>query len=418
MTDDARDQNDGPVEPPEGSTTPTTPDEPTQAEPTQAEPAAGIEAAAAGEPPQDEPTAGVESPPTPSSPTPSIVLAPPSIFRDRELTPIEARRQAIERVQPKPWEPTDADLDPNRDDGWERAADHELIAVRPEDVILPPAFTPPAPSGTASGPAATATPLPADGGTHALPVADPTAAQRYLAPSTSALAWSKGGTAAPPASASLPSAPFTPFGAATASPLLSPIPSGAQPATAGAATAGAGIGAAAAIPPEAAAVAVAAGAVPRRRPWAAGMPARGGARAAARPVMLIALFGLGVVLGSTVYTRAQPAPVAEAQVPQATREPGTSDQIPPQIQSLVAALNADDQAQIQVVVPAQPYRLLAGELAGDGITRILGARAMTTYTVGPDSATEILVTGDDGQGNALTFNLVVHMHNGAITDFR
>jgi hypothetical protein len=134
--------------------------------------------------------------------------------------------------------------------------------------------------------------------------------------------------------------------------------------------------------------------------------------------MLIALFGLGVVLGSTVYTRAQPAPVAEAQVPQATREPGTSDQIPPQIQSLVAALNADDQAQIQVVVPAQPYRLLAGELAGDGITRILGARAMTTYTVGPDSATEILVTGDDGQGNALTFNLVVHMHNGAITDFR
>jgi hypothetical protein len=134
--------------------------------------------------------------------------------------------------------------------------------------------------------------------------------------------------------------------------------------------------------------------------------------------MLIALFGLGIVLGSTVYTRAQPAPVAAEQVAQATREPGTSDQIPPQIQSLVAALNADDQAQIQLVVPAQPYRLLAGELAVDGITRILGARAMKTYTVGPDSATEILVTGDDGQGNALTFNLVVHMHNGAITDFR
>ena len=69
-------------------------------------------------------------------------------------------------------------------------------------------------------------------------------------------------------------------------------------------------------------------------------------------------------------------------------------------------------------MPAQPYRLLAGELAGDGITRILGARAMSTYTVGPDSATEILVTGDDGQGNALTFNLVVHMHDGAITEFR
>ena len=37
-------------------------------------------------------------------------------------------------------------------------------------------------------------------------------------------------------------------------------------------------------------------------------------------------------------------------------------------------------------------RLWAGELASDGITRILGARAMSTYAVGPDSATEILVT--------------------------
>jgi hypothetical protein len=111
-------------------------------------------------------------------------------------------------------------------------------------------------------------------------------------------------------------------------------------------------------------------------------------------------------------------PAADAaQAPAATHEP-TTDQIPAQIQSLVAALNADDQAQIQLVVPAQPFRLLAGELAADGITRILGARAMSTYAVGPDSATEILVTGDDGQGNALTFNLVVHMHDGAITDFR
>jgi hypothetical protein len=134
--------------------------------------------------------------------------------------------------------------------------------------------------------------------------------------------------------------------------------------------------------------------------------------------MLVALFVLGILLGSTYWTRAQPAPQTAETVPAATHEPGTTSAVPPQIQSLIAALQADDQSQIQLVVPADPYRLLAGELAGDGFTRIVGATALTTYAVGPDSATEILITGDDAQGNQGTINLVVHLHNGQISDFR
>jgi hypothetical protein len=210
------------------------------------------------------------------------------------------------------------------------------------------------------------------------------------------------------------SAPFAAFTPASTAPLLTPVPNAGQLAPdAAAATAAVGLPGAPAI---ADAVATP---VPRRRPWAGlGGRTRTGVRAVARPVMLFVLFVLGLALGQTYWTRSQPVPQAAVAVPAATREPGTTDTVPPQIQSLIAALQADDQSQIQLVVPADPYRLLAGELASDGFTRIVGATALTTYSVGPDSATEILITGDDGQGNTGTINLVVHLHNGQISDFR
>jgi hypothetical protein len=342
---------------------------------------------------------------------------------------------AVSTSQPKPWEPTDADLDPNSDAGWDRAAGHELIAVRPEDVVAPPPFVPPtqlaagAVAGATAGPAAPGTPTqplgPGDEGYHALPTFDPNAqSQRYVAPATSALAWSKGGgTAAlgptmPQAAsdaAAATSAPFMNFTPTVSSPLLTPVPNAPQLAAADAAATAAAIGG-----PGAPAIAeVVAAPVARPRPWAGlGDKSRKGGRAMARPVMLVLLFVLGVVLGQTYFTRSQPVPQAAESVPAATREPGTTDKVPPQIQSLIAALQADDQTQIQLVVPADPYRLLAGELASDGFTKILGATALSTYAVGPDSATEILITGDDGQGNQGTINLVVHLHNGQISDFR
>jgi hypothetical protein len=392
----------------------TTPD---AGEPESAE---GVEpkAAASVEP---DPQVELVPPDAPTqAPVPPIVLSPPSIFRDRELTPVEATRLAVSSAQPKPWEPTDTDLDPTSDQGWQAAASHELIAIRPEDVVSPP--LPTAGATGADGTAASAPPAQVDPGTHALPIRDPNApSQRYVAPATSALAWAKGGSAnaagatsaagsaaaAQPAPHAMPA--FAPLPATSTSPLLTPIPNPAELTTAGAAAGATGATAGVA-PTDAARPA-------RSWPWkGAGARAKAGARTTARPMMLFVLFVLGVVLGSTYWARSQPQPRA-AEPPPVTAT-GTTDNVPPQIQSLIAALAADNQSQIQLVVPAEPYRLLAGELAVDGITRILGARAMSTYANGPDSATEILVTGDDGQGNGLTFNLVVHLHNGVITDFR
>jgi hypothetical protein len=134
-------------------------------------------------------------------------------------------------------------------------------------------------------------------------------------------------------------------------------------------------------------------------------------------MMLIGLFVVGVALGWTAFLRQQPV-AQPAAPPPAAADNGTSTTVPPQIASLVAALSEDNQTAVQLVVPADPYRLLAGELAVDGIGSILGARALSTYTNGNDSATEILITGVDPQGSAVTFNLIVHITNGAITDFR
>jgi hypothetical protein len=135
--------------------------------------------------------------------------------------------------------------------------------------------------------------------------------------------------------------------------------------------------------------------------------------------MLAGLFLIGIVMGWSVYLRGQTA-VAQQPTPQqaVAANEGTTEKVPPQILSLIAALQADDQTAVQLVVPAQPYRLLAGELAVDGISRIVGARALYTYTVDNESATEILVSGVDQSGNGLTLNLVVHLKDGAITDFR
>ncbi|HEV7809391.1 MAG TPA: hypothetical protein VGO64_02230, partial [Candidatus Limnocylindrales bacterium] len=111
-------------------------------------------------------------------------------------------------------------------------------------------------------------------------------------------------------------------------------------------------------------------------------------------------------------------PIGPAAAPAATPEPGTTEAVPPQVVSLLAALTADDQSQIQTVVPADPFRRLAGELAVHHITKIVGAQALQTFMEGDDTATEILIAGSDDQGGGGVFNLVVHVHNGQISDFR
>ena len=78
--------------------------------------------------------------------------------------------------------------------------------------------------------------------------------------------------------------------------------------------------------------------------------------------MLIGLFLIGIALGSTTFTREQPAPVAAVQAAAPTDPPPT--RIPPQIASLIAALNLR-QGEVQ---PESPPSIAAPSRSSREIT--------------------------------------------------
>jgi hypothetical protein len=158
---------------------------------------------------------------------------------------------------------------------------------------------------------------------------------------------------------------------------------------------------------------------PSDRRWRrAGRRVKKGLEATARPFLMLSLFGLGVAMGWRTFVGTIPAPSAAPPAAVAAQAEGTTTDVPPQVQSLIAALQSDDQTKVQTVVPSDPYRYLAGEFANWGFKSIRGAQALWTYAKGSDSATEILIAGTTSDGSGITINLVVHLHDGAITEFR
>jgi hypothetical protein len=293
--------------------------------------------------------------------TPEVAAGPEPL---PEPSPLEIRRREAARSQPPPWHPSDDELDPDSEAGWEVAAKHELLAIRPEDLPAAPpvgasasagALTPPEPAPTVAA--------------DAMPAA---VAASYAAATAGAIGLgSESGAAegAPSATATMATQP-----AVTA---LAPSPR-------------------------------------RWRRRLAGT--KGTLEAAARPLLLVALFGFGGSLGWWTWVRSLPPP--ESATPPPATETGTTNDVPVQVASLIAAINSDNQTQLQVVIPDEPYRTWAGELKRRQVQQITGARALATYANGSDTATEILVGGNDTSGNPVLINLVVHIHDGQISALR
>jgi hypothetical protein len=297
----------------------------------------------AGAPPEGETGGATETGATPegepAGDAPEIAAAAAT---EAEPEPEPAVWRPPPVPQPEPWTPKSTDLDPTSDRGWEKAAEHELRAIRPEDV-------------------------------EGLIKRDPEFAAAYARATANALPMTEAVAGSAPAS----------------NVIELPVPD-----------------------PEAAVI-------PSERRWRrAARRARGGLNAAARPFLMLALFGLGVALGWRAYVGMAPSPTAPAPAAATAAAEGATTDVPPQVQSLVAALRADDQAKVQTVVPSQPYRYLAGELSKWGFKSIRGAEALWTYAHGPDTVTEILIGGLTQDGSNLTINLVVHVHDGNITEFR
>ena len=131
-----------------------------------------------------------------------------------------------------------------------------------------------------------------------------------------------------------------------------------------------------------------------------------------RPILSLGLLVLGIVIGANVYTAVQPKdPAVIANAP-------TSVQPPAAVREFISALAANNSDALRASVPADPYRLLAGELQTRGYQEVTSVDTLGTIMDGERSATEIVIHGSASGGQGLVVNLVVHADNGVIVNFR
>lgn len=131
-----------------------------------------------------------------------------------------------------------------------------------------------------------------------------------------------------------------------------------------------------------------------------------------RPILSLGLLILGFVIGVNVYTAVQPKdPAVIADAP-------TSVQPPAAVREFISALAANNPDALRASVPADPYRLLAGELQTRGYQEVTSVDTLGTIMDGERSATEIVIHGSASGGQGLVVNLVVHADNGVIVTFR
>lgn len=128
--------------------------------------------------------------------------------------------------------------------------------------------------------------------------------------------------------------------------------------------------------------------------------------------LLSALFIGGIAGGVAVFHRLQPPPPVVGDV--TTNGVGT----PTAVQELVSALESNDSDSLRAAVDADPYRLLAGEMQRWDVKTVSSVETLATMADGPRSATEIVIEGRSSDESPLLFNLIVHVENGVITEFR
>lgn len=129
-------------------------------------------------------------------------------------------------------------------------------------------------------------------------------------------------------------------------------------------------------------------------------------------IVSIALFAGGVALGVAAYRSTQP-------VEAPTADPATAGMAPPAIvREFVAALGSDDADALRSAVPADPYRLLAGELQKWDISTVTSVETLATLVEGERSVTQLVLRGRDPASAPIVINLMVHTNGQSIVSFR
>jgi hypothetical protein len=129
-------------------------------------------------------------------------------------------------------------------------------------------------------------------------------------------------------------------------------------------------------------------------------------------LITLALFAGGLALGALAFDRSQPpAPTVG--------DPSTGGVSAPAIvRELADALATNNSDSLRSAVSGDPYRLLAGEIQSWNMQGVTSVQTLATMQDGPRSVTEIIITGRTAAGDPLVFNLVVHVTDNQIVNFR
>jgi hypothetical protein len=132
-----------------------------------------------------------------------------------------------------------------------------------------------------------------------------------------------------------------------------------------------------------------------------------------RFAIAVALFVGGVALGVMTFQRmAPPAPVVGDVSTGGVETPAV-------VQELVLALESNDADALRSAVQADPYRQIAAEMQTWDLKEVKSVETLATMQDGARSATEIVILGRRTADQApLVFNLIVHVSDGTITEFR
>jgi len=129
-------------------------------------------------------------------------------------------------------------------------------------------------------------------------------------------------------------------------------------------------------------------------------------------VLSAAFLGAGIALGVMAFDRTQPPPPAVGDASTG----GVA--APPVVKELADALATNNSDSLRSAVGADPYRLLAGEMQSWNMQGVTSVETLATMQDGPRSVTEIIITGRTAAGDPAVFNLVVHVTDNQIVNFR
>lgn len=156
------------------------------------------------------------------------------------------------------------------------------------------------------------------------------------------------------------------------------------------------------------AAAEAAGAMHKRRHFGLGVLLM---RLASFAFTLLLLAGGGAI-GAAIFQRTQPPPILVGDI-----STGGID-APPVVKELTDALTTNNADSIRSAVSTGPYEKLAAELQQWNIQGVTSVETLATMKDGPRTATEIIIRAKTADGNPLIINLVVHVADNKIVNFR